>query len=166
MNIDNLLRKYFDGETSSEEERQLRSYFSSAEVPDHLTVYKPLFAYFDEEIQKKEKEEERVLGKVISLNRRRILYLVSGVAAALLLLVGIRPLFTVSDPCLCEGNYVVINGRCYTDPDKIKELAWEALQEVTASADEYFPEKDADEFERNFIENQFKELSSLFSDDD
>ncbi len=51
MNIEELLNKYFEGETSSEEEQQLRTYFSSGEVPEHLIVYKPLFAYIEEEIK-------------------------------------------------------------------------------------------------------------------
>ena len=34
MDIDELLNRYFEGETSSEEERELRAFFTSGNVPD------------------------------------------------------------------------------------------------------------------------------------
>ena len=44
MKIDELLDKYFEGETSCEEERELRRFFTEGEVPEHLQTYRPLFA--------------------------------------------------------------------------------------------------------------------------
>ena len=41
-----LLEKYFEGETSIAEEDQLKDYFSSSNVAQHLEQYKPLFGYF------------------------------------------------------------------------------------------------------------------------
>ncbi len=41
--IKNLLDRYFAGETSLEDEQQLREYFSSDEVDPKLDVFKPLF---------------------------------------------------------------------------------------------------------------------------
>lgn len=41
-----LLEKYFEGETSIVEENQLKEYFSSSNVAQHLEQYKPLFGYF------------------------------------------------------------------------------------------------------------------------
>lgn len=50
MKIDELLDKYFEGETSCEEERRLRRFFTEEEkVPEHLLVYRPLFVYLDKE---------------------------------------------------------------------------------------------------------------------
>ena len=45
-NIEKLLEKYENGETSLVEEQQLKNYFSQETVAQHLEVYKPLFAYF------------------------------------------------------------------------------------------------------------------------
>lgn len=161
MNIDDLLNRYFEGETSSEEERQIRAFFASDTVPEHLVVYKPLFAYFDEEIKKETGHGKRKL-----FTRRSVLYLLSGIAAVVLLLLGIGGLLRPVDPCFCSDNYVVINGRCYTDIHKVRSFAVEALQEVATPANEYFPEAGSDVTDRDILENQLKELGSLFSDDE
>ena len=41
MNIDELLNRYFEGETSAEEEQKLRRFFASDNVPENLSAYKP-----------------------------------------------------------------------------------------------------------------------------
>lgn len=43
--IEQLLEKYWNCETSIEEEQILRSFFRQAEIPAHLLRYKPLFAF-------------------------------------------------------------------------------------------------------------------------
>lgn len=46
--IEILIEKYFQGETSLAEEKELRSYFSSPNVAPHLEQYKAMFAYFSQ----------------------------------------------------------------------------------------------------------------------
>ncbi|WP_297906691.1 hypothetical protein [uncultured Parabacteroides sp.] len=183
MNIDELLNRYFEGETSSEEERELRIFFTSGNVPDRLAVYTPMFAYWEEESRKvrqpdealipidedilsmldAEKEEEE---KEKTFTLRSVLYLVSGIAASFLLFLGLNHLLNPVDPCFCSDNYVVINGRCYTDIHKVRSMAMEALQEVATPVDEYFPEVDPDEADRVIIDNQLNEFRSLFDDNE
>ena len=43
--IDQLLERYWQGETSLEEEQILRSFFSQTDVPEELRKYRPLFIY-------------------------------------------------------------------------------------------------------------------------
>lgn len=43
--IEQLLERYWQCETSQEEEAQLRSFFNSEDVPAHLLRYKDLFVY-------------------------------------------------------------------------------------------------------------------------
>jgi hypothetical protein len=45
-NIEALLEKYENGETSLKEEQELKNYFSKETVAPHLEIYKPMFAYF------------------------------------------------------------------------------------------------------------------------
>ncbi len=47
-NIEILLEKYYEGETSIAEEKELTNYFSSPNVAQHLEQYKSLFGYFSQ----------------------------------------------------------------------------------------------------------------------
>lgn len=64
--IESILDKYWQGETSLEEENQLRTFFNQPHVPNHLKVYQPLFAYQNEEQQKRVSDnfEQRVLERI------------------------------------------------------------------------------------------------------
>ena len=46
--IELLLDKYFEGQTSIAEEKELTNYFSASDVAQHLEQYKPLFGYFEQ----------------------------------------------------------------------------------------------------------------------
>ena len=99
--IEELLERYFEGETSAAEEKQIRAFFASGEVPEHLAAYAPLFAYFDEEIERDAEAQvgepdsgpESVSVPFRSANRKRAaLYLFSGVAACVLALLSLTRL--------------------------------------------------------------------------
>lgn len=181
MDIDELLNRYFEGETSSEEERELRAFFTSGQVPERLAVYTPMFAYWEEESRKEREPEEAMIPideenlslldaeKAAETEKRRfalrpVLYWVAGIAAGFWLLLGINHLLNPMDPRFCSDNYVVINGRCYTDIHKVRSMAMEALREVATPADAYFPEADRDEIDRMILDDQLNEFRSLFDD--
>ena len=100
--IEELLERYFEGETSATEEKLIRAFFASGEVPEHLAAYAPLFAYFDEEIERyaeaqvgePDSKPEPVSVPLRPANRKRAtLYTLSGVAEPYPFTVSCRSLF-------------------------------------------------------------------------
>lgn len=161
MRIEELLDKYFEGNTSTAEEKELRTFFSSGNIPPHLSAYKPMFAYFDEEIA----TAEATKSAPVRRDKRIVLYLLSGVAAAILLVLGVKGVYTSYETRHCAENYVVINGRCYTDIHKVRDMALEALREVATPAEAYFPDEGGQSLEKEMFEMQLKELGSLFNEE-
>lgn len=161
--IHKLLDNYFEGETSAVEEKYLRTYFSSKNIPEELLPYKPLFGYFSEEI-KKEEDKRRSL-----FSRKQLFYIISGIAACTLALVVMEKVWRINDSCLCSGNYVMVNGHCYTDINKVRTFAVSALQDVSSTSDELFPgsgdDDDNSDSGSRIVTNQLNELSTFFSED-
>tara|TARA_Y100001001_G_scaffold140055_1_gene143251 strand:+ start:437 stop:856 length:420 start_codon:yes stop_codon:yes gene_type:complete len=81
-NIEKLLEKYFEANTTVAEEEQLREYFAQESVPAHLEPYKPMFNYFSNA------KEERFT-KQVPLKTRSNLYKWISVAAVAVLTFGI-----------------------------------------------------------------------------
>ncbi|MBO9611639.1 MAG: HEAT repeat domain-containing protein [Dyadobacter sp.] len=46
LDIEKLLERYYDGETSLDEERALKQFFQSGDVPEHLQSHAAQFGYF------------------------------------------------------------------------------------------------------------------------
>ncbi|MEY4937080.1 MAG: hypothetical protein RIS64_3439 [Bacteroidota bacterium] len=81
-----LIEKYFEGETSLEEEAQLSAYFNSDGVGEDLKTYQSLFAFFkmEKQIVLPEKMQK---AKVVAFDFRKVLK-ISRIAAILVLAVG------------------------------------------------------------------------------
>jgi hypothetical protein len=98
--IERLIAKFYEGETTLEEEEFLRGFFRGEEIPEHLAEHKPVFSFFEkeqkEEIQNpgfdknlfsKLGEDE---GKVIPMTPKKIrIAYIASLAAAIVLLIGI-----------------------------------------------------------------------------
>lgn len=80
--IELLLEKYFQGETSIAEEKDLKNYFSSLNVAQHLEQYKPMFGYFS---QAKEQQFEQQIP--LQTKKRKVAWL--SIAASVVVLLGI-----------------------------------------------------------------------------
>ncbi len=81
--IDQLLERYWSGETTLEEEQILRSFFSQPDVPAEMAKYRSLFLYeqtepktdvlgddFDERIISMIDEQPAVRARVVTLRQR------------------------------------------------------------------------------------------------
>ncbi|MDX1942996.1 MAG: hypothetical protein SFU99_20700 [Saprospiraceae bacterium] len=94
--ISQLLEKYFEGETSLQEEAQLREYFNGATIHESLRPYQPLFRFFQSEREQKldtifEEQLLRQLQKTEQphLKVRRLSIWMARVAAVALLTIGV-----------------------------------------------------------------------------
>lgn len=88
--IENILEKYFQGETSIAEEKELKDYFSSPDVAQHLEQYKPMFGYFS---QVKEQKSTQTIP--LKTNKRNVAWL--SIAASVVVLLGVGTYFYVSE---------------------------------------------------------------------
>lgn len=153
MDIEQLLEQYFEGRTSAEDEAVLRRFFTTGDVPNHLRMYKPLFAYF---------ENVRNKSDGTSKNNKRIILWLSGVAACAAIFVGTFFYTSQTKKCPASGNYVMIDGRCYTDAATIRSITIKTLHEVS-EGDAFFPDDNTLNI-INIVENQLKEFDFLLDE--
>ena len=118
-----LLERYFDGATSLDEERELQRYFAESDIPDSLKIYRPMFAFFDEERAVQPPVQKPVIRKL------RLLSVITGIAAsiAILIMVGL-PLKQQPDNII----YYVDGKRVYDETAAIA-LAENKLQMLAQS---------------------------------
>ncbi|WP_298616751.1 hypothetical protein [uncultured Odoribacter sp.] len=88
--IEDLLEKYWSCESSAEEEEELRIFFTTQEVPEPLSRFKPLFLYQEQEkkVGLNNDFDRKMLEKIERHTKRRISPFWQ-VAAGILLLFGI-----------------------------------------------------------------------------
>ncbi|KAF2514307.1 hypothetical protein [Flavobacterium foetidum] len=122
-NIENLLEKYFQGETSTAEEKKLKEYFSSPDVAQHLEQYKPLFAYFS---QAREPEYTNDIMLTNSRTTKRKKAWLS-IAAAAVLLIGIGTFFYVSEDSTQTAVASQTELGTYDDPEEALKATQKAL---------------------------------------
>lgn len=82
-NIEELLTKYENAETTLKEEAQLKAYFTSDDVAPHLEHYRPLFQYFVST------QNESYTKDVPLKTNRKSMYQWISVAAVTILMLGI-----------------------------------------------------------------------------
>lgn len=97
--IEQLLDRYWQCETSLEEEQILRTFFQQNDIPAEMSQYQPLFAYFNEEKQTEvlgEDFDEKMLSligeepkaKVISIRQRLMPLFRAAAVVAIVLTLG------------------------------------------------------------------------------
>jgi hypothetical protein len=120
--IEELLEKYYDGETTLEEEKVLKNFFVSGDVPLDLSVHKSQFLYFaeasreeisDRELEKKVFAEKVGIPVVPLHSSRKRFYYISGIAATVLLLIGL--VFTFNEDVVNKPKGKVST----TDPEVV-----------------------------------------------
>ncbi|WP_445454271.1 hypothetical protein [Flavobacterium sp. 25HG05S-40] len=93
-NIEKLLEKYFEAETSIAEEKELKDYFASSDVAQHLEQYKPLFGYA---LQAKQEQFTATI-PLTTKKRKGIVWLSVAASVAVLFGVGLLTYDSMSTP--------------------------------------------------------------------
>lgn len=118
--IDLLLEKYFEAETNIVEEQELKNFFSSPNVPEHLKQYQSIFGYF--EIAKEQKFEQKT---PLQSKKRFVGWL--SIAASIVVLLGV-------------GTFAYYNMETIPNQDlgqfESPEAAFEATQKALAMLSE------------------------------
>ncbi len=101
INIEKLIEKYDNGETTLKEEQQLKNYFSQETVPPHLEAYKSMFQYFLN-------THEEQYTKDVPLEPRKTysLYQWISVAAVAVIMLGVY--FQMSGPTEAEKQEALL----------------------------------------------------------
>ena len=117
--IEDILEKYFQGETTIAEENQLKEYFSSPNVAQHLEQYKPMFGYFSQVKQQKSTQNIPLKTK-----KRNVAWL--SIAASVVVLLGIGTFMYVSEkntaPVVAQSELGT-----YDDPEEALAATQKAL---------------------------------------
>jgi uncharacterized protein HemX len=117
-----LLEKYFEGETSIAEEKELKDYFSSPNVAPHLEQYRPLFGYFT-------KAKEDTFTQKVSLysKKQKNIWLLVAASVVVVLGIGFYSYF--------NANQVNVNKELgtYDDPKEALEATQKALAMLSSN---------------------------------
>jgi hypothetical protein len=112
--IEILLEKYFEGETTIAEENELKNYFSSSDVAQHLEHYRGMFGYFS--AAKEQKFEQELPLKTTT--QKKVAWL--SIAASVVVLLG---LFTFYNQNMSQNQDL----GTYDDPEKAFQETQKAL---------------------------------------
>jgi hypothetical protein len=109
-NIEELLEKYNNAETTLQEEAQLRAYFTSEDVAPHLEHYKPMFLYFSQS-----QKEQYTKDVPLKSNRTKLYQWISVAAVAVLMLGFMIPQIWNSKPVDPWSKYTVEEKQMYLE---------------------------------------------------
>jgi len=121
--IEKILDKYFEGETSIAEENELKVYFSSSDVAQHLKQYRPLFGYFSQA------KEQHFTQEIPLQTKKRNNVIWISIAASVLVMLGVGMFMYF------ESNKPEQFAAC--TPEDSPELALEQTQKALALVSEH-----------------------------
>lgn len=128
--IQTLLDKYFEGETTLEEENRLKAYFQKQEVDPAFLPFQPLFQFFESEKQAALSEdfEQKLLEKIQARPAFRLRFLNSYLARAAAVAAVITGVVVMLPNHPTPDEAIAINWEQY-EPQSDEE----ALAEATAA---------------------------------
>lgn len=131
-NIDLLLEKYWEGETTVEDEKELKEYFRSESVAVEHLEYRPLFNYFDAmaNVEMPHNQESKEKANVPVIPIQRWLY---AAAAMFVLLMGTIQLMKYDMSGADSGKFAQVEQKGeIEDPEEALRVAKQALAMVSS----------------------------------
>jgi hypothetical protein len=129
--IKELIDKYFEGNTSVEEERQLNALIKGKQLPKEYSYLIPLFDFYEEERNKKPELKFSPGITIAGIKHSRSLrYIWMAAAACILLLLGI---FILQNRAPEQVVYAYINGIPVTDEQLAIEETKKALSLISTN---------------------------------
>ena len=121
--IEKLIEIYLEGETSIAEENELKVYFSSSDVAQHLQHYQPLFGYFSQS------KEEQFSREILLPTKKKNNLQMWSIAASVVVLLGV-------------GTFTYLENNTSDDfvecsPDDSPELVLQQTQKALALVSEH-----------------------------
>jgi hypothetical protein len=123
--MNELLEKYFRGETTLDEEKELKQYFTTGNVASEHELYRSMFITFGQELKQKAKSPlKKVLPKQRGVTRIWIkTFAYTGIAATILIALWIQR------PQQSE-NYAIVAGNRIEDSEYAQKYAEKKLNKV------------------------------------
>lgn len=138
-NINSLIAKYTEGETTVAEEEQLRNFFAQDPllVPNELRPFCALFRWEQQERCKQVAKQTVSSAKTNALKKHKRLpnWIFATVSAAAAVVIT---LFIVRHNVTKTGDYAFIDGECTTNKTMVHQEAEAALDMVSANEGEDF----------------------------
>lgn len=141
--IDDILARYWAGESSLEEEAVLKQYFAQSDLPAEHFRYRPLFGFYAKEsirqmaepvrkFESSDFEPQQPITRSHSFSRSHSLthsFFIMAIAATFALLISLSIFFT---PKQQDQDHIVLTADTYEDPDKAYQEARKALLLISA----------------------------------
>jgi hypothetical protein len=121
--IENLIDKYFEGETSIAEENELKVYFSSTDVAQHLKQYQTIFGYFSQA-----KEQQFTQEIPLQIKKRNVVLWLS-IAASVVVMLSVGTMMYLNNDK--EEQFVACS------PEDNPELALQQTEKALALVSEH-----------------------------
>jgi hypothetical protein len=124
--MEELIERFFEGQTSNKEEQELYAFFSDENIPEHLTSCRQVFAYFESGAKEEDAASKLFLNannanntnsrKYYTVDKNKKIW--ASIAASILLLIsfGIYHFAQEKEYNPYEGSYIIRNGVKITDP--------------------------------------------------
>lgn len=138
QHIDELMERFFNGETSNVEEQELYRFFARKDIPDRLKKYQSMFGFFETGIANESNSSVNEITtaikpetKHLTLRRTWLWSGIAAVAASLLLFLFLnKGNFKQDDFNPYEGSYIIRNGVKTAIPEDIARRMDQIIMEA------------------------------------